>query len=64
MGRPPLNFRSTNVRLPNVLRERIEALVGPRRMAEFIRRAIESELERQEAQLAEDEQKKKAASQG
>jgi len=33
-------------------------------MAEFIRRAIESELERQEAQLAEDEQKKKADSQG
>lgn len=48
MGRPPLNMPSTNVRLPDELRERIKALVGPKGMAAFIREAIERELERRD----------------
>lgn len=52
MGRPPLNKDSetkmTGVRLTEEVRRRIEALVGPNRMAAFIREAINAELERRE----------------
>ncbi|WP_144223180.1 hypothetical protein [Mesorhizobium amorphae] len=48
MGRPPLNVKETKVRLTEEQRQRIEALVGPNRMAAFIREAIEAELERRE----------------
>lgn len=48
MGRPPLNVKETKVRLTDEQRQRIEALVGPNRMAAFIREAIERELERRE----------------
>jgi len=48
MGRPPLNVKETKVRLTAAQRQRIEALVGPNRMAEFIREAIERELKRRE----------------
>lgn len=48
MGRPPLNVKETKVRLTQEQRERIEALVGPNRMAVFIREAIEAELQRRE----------------
>lgn len=48
MGRPPLNVRATQVRLTEETRQRIEALVGPSRMAVFIREAIEAELTRRE----------------
>lgn len=48
MGRPPLNVKPTLVRLTNETRQRIEVLVGPNRMAVFIREAIEAELERRE----------------
>lgn len=48
MGRPPLNVKETKVRLSEESRRRIEALVGPNRMAEFIREAIEAELKRRE----------------
>ena len=48
MGRPPLNVRATQVRLTEETRQRIEALVGPSRMAAFIREAIEAELTRRE----------------
>ena len=52
MGRPPLNRDSdtkmTGVRLTVEVRRRIEALVGPNRMAAFIREAIDAELERRE----------------
>lgn len=54
MGRPPMNVKETKVRLPLETRERIEALVGPNRMAEFIREAVERELKRRE-KLAKDE---------
>jgi hypothetical protein len=53
MGRPPLNKKSetrlTGVRLTEDVRQRIEALVGPNRMAVFIREAIDRELCRREA---------------
>lgn len=38
----------TGVRLTEEVRQRIEALVGPNRMAAFIREAIDAELERRE----------------
>jgi hypothetical protein len=38
----------TGVRLTVEVRRRIEALVGPNRMAAFIREAIDAELERRE----------------
>lgn len=49
MGRPPLNVKETKVRLTDEQRHRIEALVGPHRMAMFIREAIDNELARREA---------------
>ncbi|AYO78687.1 hypothetical protein AYR46_13945 [Sphingobium yanoikuyae] len=48
MGRPPLNLRSTNVRLPEGLGERIDKLVGTKRRAGFIREVLEREVERME----------------
>jgi len=48
MGRPPLNVKPTVVRLTEETRERINAIVGPNRMAEFIREAVENELQRRE----------------
>lgn len=48
MGRPALNVKETKVRLTDEQRRRIEALVGPNRMALFIREAVEAELGRRE----------------
>ena len=48
MGRPPLGVKSTVVRLPEGLGERIDALVGRQRRAAFIREVVEREVERQE----------------
>ena len=48
MGRPPLNVKTTVIRLTESTRTRIERLVGPHRMAAFIREAVESELARRE----------------
>lgn len=48
VGRPALGGYPTNVRLTEDLRERIRSLVGDRGMAQFIRDAIEHELERRE----------------
>lgn len=48
MGRPPLNVKETKVRLSPETKQRIEALVGPNRMAAFIREAIDNELARRE----------------
>ena len=54
MGRPPLKVdietKATMVRLTEDVRLRIEALVGKRRMAAFIREAIDAELKRRERQ--------------
>ncbi|NWK94699.1 hypothetical protein DM806_03270 [Sphingobium lactosutens] len=49
MGRPPLNLKSTNVRLPEGLGERIDKLVGRQRRAAFIRDVLEREVERLES---------------
>ncbi|MBB6306280.1 hypothetical protein [Xanthobacter tagetidis] len=57
MGRPPLKqnikTKATMVRLTEDVRLRIETLVGERRMAAFIREAIEAELKRRERQKPE-----------
>jgi len=48
MGRPPLGVKSTQVRLPEGLGERIDTLVGRKRRAAFIREVVEREVERLE----------------
>jgi len=48
MGRPPLGMKPTTIRLPVETIQRIEALVGNRRLALFVREAIENELQRRE----------------
>lgn len=48
MGRPPLNVKMTTVRLSDGIAERIDAIAGKNRRAEFIREAIERELARRE----------------
>ncbi|PZR56774.1 MAG: hypothetical protein DI537_54210 [Stutzerimonas stutzeri] len=48
MGRPPLGVKTTVVRLPNGLAERIDDLIGPNRRAKFIRNLVEKEVERLE----------------
>ncbi|MDE4557563.1 ribbon-helix-helix domain-containing protein [Sinorhizobium meliloti SM11] len=55
MGRPPLNMKSTNVRFPAETLERIDALVGDKHRAKFIREAVERELERVEKAPHDDE---------
>lgn len=44
MGRPPLNMKSTNLRLPPETMERIDKIVGKNQRARFIREAIEHAL--------------------
>lgn len=41
-------MKSTNIRLPVGLGERIDKLVGPQRRAAFIREVLEREVERRE----------------
>lgn len=43
-----MNVKPILVRLPDNVPERIDALVGKNRRAEFIREAVESELKRRE----------------
>lgn len=50
MGRPPLNVKSTNIRLTEGLGERIDNLVGRQRRAAFIRSVLEREVERLESE--------------
>ncbi|RYD44971.1 MAG: hypothetical protein EOP63_03310 [Sphingomonadales bacterium] len=50
MGRPPLKVKSTVIRLPEGLGERIDDLVGKQRRASFIRDIVEREVERLEKQ--------------
>jgi predicted DNA-binding protein len=44
-----MHVKETKVRLTEETRQRIEALVGPNRMAAFIRDAVENELKRRGA---------------
>jgi predicted DNA-binding protein len=53
MGRPPLNVKSTVIRLPEGLGERIDKLVGRQRRAAFIRQVVEREVERLEKQQSQ-----------
>lgn len=52
MGRPPLKQKirtvKTTLRLPEDLLKRVEVASGQNRFAEFVREAIERELERRE----------------
>lgn len=48
MGRPPMNVKPMLVRLPDGIAERIDAIAGKNRRAEFIREAVEAELARRE----------------
>ena len=52
MGRPPLNRKTstvkTTLRFTKGFLDRVEAIVGKRRVAAFIRAAAEAELERRE----------------
>ena len=48
MGRPPLGVKTTIVRLPEGLGERIDALLGKQKRAAFIRDAVEKEVARLE----------------
>lgn len=48
MGRPPLGLKSTLVRLPDGVAERIDAILGPHKRAQFVREAVVAELERRE----------------
>jgi predicted DNA-binding protein len=58
MGRPPLSkdsrTKTTAVRLPVSVFERIVAVAGPNRMAQFIREAVEAELLRRERKTSGD----------
>ena len=48
MGRPPLGMKATTIRLSVDTIRRIEAQVGHRQLAKFIREAVERELRRRE----------------
>jgi hypothetical protein len=48
MGRPPLGMKATTIRLSVDTIRRIEAQVGNRQLAKFIREAVELELRRRE----------------
>ena len=48
MGRPPLGMKATTIRLSVDTIRRIEAQVGNRQLAKFIREAVERELRRLE----------------
>lgn len=50
MGRPPLGLKLISVRLPPSVVERIDALQGQHRRAQFIREAVEEKLQRDEAE--------------
>ena len=56
LGRPKLGVKQTTVRLTPEARARIEALVGSRGMAPFIREAVMRELERREIELHREKQ--------
>jgi hypothetical protein len=49
MGRPPLNVKSTHIRLGTEVFERIGRLLRPNeKMVDLIREAVERELQRRE----------------
>lgn len=48
MGRPPLGVRATTIRLSVAVLARIEVLIGPNRLAKFVRDAVNEKLDRDE----------------
>jgi metal-responsive CopG/Arc/MetJ family transcriptional regulator len=54
MGRPPMNVKPILIRLPDDVPDRIDAIVGKNRRAEFIREAVETELKRREKSVKAD----------
>ena len=50
MGRLPLGVKTTVIRLPEGLAERIDDLIGPNRRAKFIREIVEREVEKLESE--------------
>lgn len=50
MGRPPLHMTATLVRFSEETLARIDALVGNKQRAKFIREAVEKKLDRMEAE--------------
>ncbi len=50
MGRPPLNMKVLNLRLPPEVVAQIDELVGAYRRPQFIRDAVERELARRKAE--------------
>jgi predicted DNA-binding protein len=55
MGRPALKVKQTMVRLPEGIPERIDALVGNYRRAQFIREAVAEKIEKAERRQAKGE---------
>ena len=53
MGRPPLKLNTetvvTTIRITADIAARIDALVGPKKRSDFIREAIDRELDRRES---------------
>lgn len=49
-----MDVKATVVRLSDGVPERIDALCGPNKRADFIREAVEKELRRRERQTAAD----------
>jgi hypothetical protein len=59
VGRPPLKMEPMILRLPKEVKDRIDAMVGKKRRAQFIREAIERELSGAEGSPAFSLRKKK-----
>lgn len=49
MGRPPLHLKPRLIRLSQRAIEEIEALVGKNRLSQFVREAIDREIERRKS---------------
>ena len=54
MGRPSLKVTPVLVRLPEGMPERIDAIAGKNKRAEFIREAVEKEVKRREREASKD----------
>ncbi|MCK5930995.1 MAG: hypothetical protein KAG89_02400 [Fulvimarina manganoxydans] len=52
-GRPAIEGRKTPITITDEQRERIGRLIEGKRLGEFVRAAIDNELDRREAEVAE-----------
>lgn len=53
MGRPNLHVKPTVIRLTDAMAKKIDELAGKNRRSEFIREAVEREIERRESAAAQ-----------